>query len=199
MMDDYRSTFRVEVDESYVLELAVWLRRSSAMGHLHLSELGDPKMIQGKPPLPRIDDISSNGMCLSFRSENPVPTEKFHGVAVLVYFKLVDPMDVMGEPLSFFSGYEAQFSQHHGARNYLGLKLRWDGVPDQNEKAVSFADATKYGIADLTKWCDDMNRKALGQHHRPPGGLRLERLLRELETIRAARLAKEAKAAQRKA
>jgi len=198
-MDDYRSTFRVEVDESYVLELAIWLRRASDMGHMHLSVLGDPKMMQGRPPLPRIDDISSNGMCLSFRSENPVPTEKFQGIVFLIYFKLVDPLDVMGEPLSFFSGYEVQFSQHHNGRNYVGLKLHWDGVPDQNEKAVSFADATKYGISDLTKWCDDMNRKASGQQHRPPKGLRLERLMRELEIIRSAQRAKEAQAAQRKA
>ncbi|MFP5220747.1 MAG: hypothetical protein ACLGSA_00500 [Acidobacteriota bacterium] len=185
MDEDYRSTFRVETDESIVLELAVWLRRPAEMKRVHLKDLGDPKMIQGKPPYPRIEDISSTGMSVSFKASQLMPVEKFAGVAVLAYYKLVDPTDIMGEPLSFLAGYEVKHSQFHSERNYLGLKLRWDGVPDQNDKAVFFADAAKYGIADLTKWCDDMNRKVCGIEHLPPQGLRLDRLLRELDIIRS--------------
>lgn len=185
MDEDYRSTFRVETDESIVLELAVWLRRATEMKRVHLKDLGDPKMIQGKPPYPRIEDISSTGMSVSFKASQLMPAEKFTGVAVLAYYKLVDPTDLMGEPLSFLAGYEVKHSQFHSERNYLGLKLRWDGVPDQNDKAVFFADAAKYGIADLTKWCDDMNRKVCGIEHLPPQGLRLDRLLRELDIMRS--------------
>lgn len=185
MDDDYRSTFRVETDESIVLELAVWLRRTTEMKRVHLKELGDPKMTQGKPPYPRIEDLSSAGMSLSFKASQLMAVEKFAGVALLAYFKLVDPTDTTGEPLSFLAGYEVKHSQFHSDRNYLGLKLRWDGVPDQNDKAVFFADAAKYGIADLTKWCDDMNRKVCGIEHLPPQGLRLDRLLRELDIIRS--------------
>ncbi|WP_027190468.1 hypothetical protein [Fundidesulfovibrio putealis] len=185
MDDDYRSTFRVETDENIVLELAIWLRRASEMRRVHLKELGDPKMIQGKPPYPRIEDLSSAGMSLSFKASQLMPVEKFAGVALLAYFKLVDPTDTMGEPLSFLAGYEVKHSQFHSDRNYLGLKLRWDGVPDQNDKAVFFADAAKYGIADLTKWCDDMNRKVCGIENLPPQGLRLDRLMRELDIIRS--------------
>lgn len=184
MDDDYRATFRVEVDESIVLDLAVWFKKAGDMKRLHLRDLGEPKMIQGKPPLPRIEDISSTGLCLSFRSGGPVGVEKFAGLAVLVYFRLVDPSDTMGDPLSFLAGFEVKHAQFHNERNFLGLKLRWDGVPDQNDKALFFADAAKYGIADLTKWCDDMNRKVCGIEHLPPQGLRLERLLRELEAVK---------------
>ncbi|MFZ5426333.1 MAG: hypothetical protein ACOZEN_05125 [Thermodesulfobacteriota bacterium] len=183
--DDYRATFRVEVNESIVLELALWFRKMTELGRVHLRDLGDPKMLQGKPPFPRIEDVSSTGICLSFKATQPLPAEKFKGTALLIYFKLVDPTDVMGEPLSFMAGFEAKHSQFHGGRVYLGLKLRWDGVPDQNDKALFFADAAKYGIADLTKWCDDMNRKACGIEHLNTQGLRLERLLRELEAIKA--------------
>ncbi|KAF0233238.1 MAG: hypothetical protein FD177_1869 [Desulfovibrionaceae bacterium] len=185
MDDDYRSTFRVETDENIVLELALWLRRASEMKRVHLKALGDPKMIQGKPPYPRIEDLSSAGMSLSFKASQLMPVEKFAGVALLAYFKLVDPTDTTGEPLSFLAGYEVKHSQFHSDRNYLGLKLRWDGVPDQNDKAVFFADAAKYGIADLTKWCDDMNRKVCGIENLPPQGLRLDRLLRELDILRS--------------
>lgn len=185
MDDDYRSTFRVETDENIVLELAIWLRRASEMKRVHLKALGDPKMIQGKPPYPRIEDLSSAGMSLSFKASQLMPVEKFAGVALLAYFKLVDPTDTTGEPLSFLAGYEVKHSQFHSDRNYLGLKLRWDGVPDQNDKAVFFADAAKYGIADLTKWCDDMNRKVCGIENLPPQGLRLDRLLRELDILRS--------------
>ncbi len=184
--DDYRVTFRVEVNESIVLELAVWLKRVGELGRVHLKDLGDPKMLQGRPPFPRVEDISSTGMCLSFKSSHLVEVERFQGLAVLVYFKLVDPTDVSGEPLSFMAGFKVKHSQYHNERNFLGLKLRWDGVPDQNDKALFFADAAKYGIADLTKWCDDMNRKVCGIEHLPPQGLRLERLLRELEAIKHA-------------
>ena len=124
-------------------------------------------------------------MSLSFKASQLMPVEKFAGVALLAYYKLVDPTDTMGEPLSFLAGYEVKHSQFHSDRNYLGLKLRWDGVPDQNDKAVFFADAAKYGIADLTKWCDDMNRKVCGIETLPPQGLRLDRLLRELDIIRS--------------
>ncbi|GFK93666.1 hypothetical protein NNJEOMEG_01500 [Fundidesulfovibrio magnetotacticus] len=182
--NDYRVTFRIEVDETIVLELAVWLRRANQLGRVHLRDLGDPKMAQGRPPFPRIEDISSTGMCLSFKSSQLVEVEKFAGVAVLVYFKLVDPTDMMGDPLSFMAGFEVKHAQHHGDRTFLGLKLRWDGVPDQNDKALYFADAAKYGIADLTKWCDEMNRKVCGMEHMPPQGLRLDRLLREVEAAR---------------
>lgn len=183
--DDYRTAFRVETDESIVLELAIWLRRTSEMKRVHLRELGEPKMIQGRPPYPRIEDISSTGMSLSFKASQLTGVEKFAGVAMLAYFKLVDPTDMMGEPLSILAGFEVKHSQFHGDRNYLGLKLRWDGVPDQNDKAVFLADAAKYGIADLTKWCDDMNRKVCGIEHMPPQGLRLDRLLRELEVLKS--------------
>lgn len=182
--DDYRATFRVEVDESIVLELAVWLRRMNELGRVHLRDLGDPKMLQGKPPFPRLEDVSSTGVCLSFKASQTVEVDKFKGVCMLVYFKLVDPGDVAGDPLSFLAGFEVKHSQYHNERVFLGLKLRWDGVPDQNDKAVFFADAAKYGIADLTKWCDDMNRKACGVEHMPQRGLRLERLLREIESIK---------------
>ena len=188
--NDYRVTFRVEVDENIVLELAAWLRRRSEMGRMHLRDLGEPKMLQSKPPFPRIEDISSTGMCFSFKASQRVEEEKFAGVALLLYYKLVDPTDIMGEPLSFLAGYEVKNSQFHNERNYLGLKLRWDGVPDQNDKAVFFADAAKYGIADLTKWCDDMNRKVNGMTNLSPRGLRLDRLLRELEIVRNAQAAK---------
>ncbi|MBI4805788.1 MAG: hypothetical protein HY795_11195 [Desulfovibrio sp.] len=180
---DYRTTFRVEVDETIVLELAVWFRRRNEMGRVHLRNLGEPKMLQGKPPEPRIEDISSTGLCLSFRGSQPMGVEKFAGVYVILFFQLVDPTDMMGEPLSFLAGFDVKHSQFHNERNFLGLKLRWDGVPDQNDKAIFFADASKYGIADLTKWCDDMNRKVSGMESLPPQGLRLDRLLRELDIV----------------
>jgi hypothetical protein len=183
MDDDYRTTFRIELDENIVLELAVWLRRIGELGHVHLRQLGEPKMLQGKPPYPRLEDISSTGLCLSFKSSQLVGVEKFAGVAMLLYFKLVDPIDTMGEPLSFMAGFEVKHAQHHNERTFLGLKLKWDGVPDQNDKALYFADAAKYGISDLTKWCDDMNRKVCGIENLPPQGLRLERLLRELDVV----------------
>lgn len=180
---DDRAAFRVEVDERFVLELAIWLRRKGEMGRVHVRDLSEPKMLQDKPPYPRIEDVSSAGMCLSFNASQAVEVEKFANVAVLVYFKLVDPSDMAGEPLSFLAGFEVVTSQVHNGRNYIGLKLRWDGVPDQNDKALFFADAAKYGIADLTKWCDDMNRKVSGMENLPPQGLRLDRLLRELEAV----------------
>ena len=183
-MSDHRIAFRVEVPEHYVLELAVWFRRSADMGRLHLRDLGDPKMLMGKPPYPRLEDISSTGACLSFASAGAVPVEKFENVVVLVYFKLVDPTDTMGDPLSFLEGFQPLTSQHNDGRNFLGMRLVYDGVPDPSDKAIFFTNARKYGVADLTRWCDDMNRQACTVNCLPPPGLRLERLLNELTLLR---------------
>lgn len=183
-MADHRIAFRVEVPDNFLLELAVWLRRKSDMGRLHLKDLGDPKMLWGKPPHPRLEDLSSTGGCVSFASAGGIPLERFDNVVVLVYFKLVDPTDPMGDPLSFLEGFEPLTSQYNDGRNYLGMRLAYDGVPDPSDKAVFFTDARKYGVADLTKWCDDMNRQSSSQNYLPPPGLRLERLLSELTLLR---------------
>ena len=183
-MTDHRIAFRVEVSDQFLLELAVWFRRKADMGRLHLKDLGDPKMLLGKPPYPRLEDLSSTGGCLSFVSAGAVPLEKFENVVVLVYFKLVDPTDPTGDPLSFLEGFEPLTSQHNDGRNYLGMRLVYDGVPDPSDKAVFFTNARKYGVADLTKWCDDMNRQACNQNALPPPGLRLERLLNELTMLK---------------
>lgn len=183
-MPDHRIAFRVEVPENYVLELAVWFRRKADMGRLHLKDLGDPKMLLGKPPYPHLEDVSSTGACISFASTGAVPIDKFENVVALVYFKLVDPTDAMGDPLSFMEGFEPLTSQHNDGRNYLGMRLVYDGVPDPSDKAIFFTSAHKYGVADLTKWCDDMNRHACNLNYLPPPGLRLERLLSELAMLK---------------
>lgn len=184
-MTEHRSAFRIEVNEGYVLELAVWFKRKSTFGRMHIRELGPPKLLQGHPPYPRIEDISSAGMAVSFEAAQPLDLARLSGVLALVYFKLVDPTDLMGDPLSFLVAYEITASQYFDSRNYLGLAMLYDAVPDPGDKAVFFADARKYGIADLTKWCDEMNRAIYtGANSPPPPGLRLDRLLREIAMLK---------------
>jgi len=185
-MDDFRSSFRVQVRESYVLELAIWFRRKTEMGHVFLRSLGEPRLVQGRPYNPRIDDIGASGMALSFESSKPLDMAKLEHLVVLVYFRLVDPTDMMGDPLSFMAAYEVVNSQYLRGRVLLGLRLAFDGIPDPDNKALFFADARKYGISDLTKWCDDMNRCLSGGDCRQQAlpGLRLDRLMRELAIIR---------------
>ena len=186
-MSENRSAFRIEVNEDYVLDLAVWFKKRGSFGRMHIKELGPPKLMQGRPPYPRIEDISSVGMALSFDAAQAMDVSKFAGVLALVYFKLVDPTDMMGDPLSFLVAYEVNASQILDGRAYIGLRMVYDAVPDPGDKAVFFADARKYGIADLTKWCDEMNRSMFtGTHSPPPPGLRLDRLLREIAMLKEA-------------
>lgn len=185
-MDEFRSSFRVQVRESYVLELAIWFRRKAEMGHVFLKSLGEPRLVQGRPFNPHIEDIGASGMALSFESNKPLDQAKLESLLVLVYFRLVDPTDMMGDPLSFMAAYETVTSQYRQGRVLLGLRLAYDGIPDPDNKALFFADARKYGISDLTKWCDDMSRCLSGGecHQQQLPGLRLDRLMRELAIIR---------------
>ncbi|GAB6036856.1 hypothetical protein JCM15519_14150 [Fundidesulfovibrio butyratiphilus] len=185
-MDEFRSSFRVQVRESHVIELAIWFRRKTDMGHVFLKNLGEPRLVQGRPYNPRIEDIGASGMALSFESTKPLDLAKLDHLVVLIYFRLVDPTDMMGDPLSFMAAYEAVASQYRQGRVLLGLRLAYDGIPDPDNKALFFADARKYGISDLTKWCDDMNRCLSGGdcHQQQLTGLRLDRLMRELAIIR---------------
>ena len=108
---------------------------------------------------------------------------RFKDVLVLAYFKLVDPMGGNFEPLSMMTGYRVNGVKFYDGRMFMGLNLAYDAAPEPGEKVLRFNNASKYGIADLTKWCDDMNRLALSGEIPKVPGFRLSRLLTEIEAL----------------
>jgi hypothetical protein len=175
-----RSAFRIDLNEDFVLELAVWFKRGREIRRVHLADLGQPQMTKGQPPHPRLENISANSLALSFNSGQAMAQDRFNDVLVLAYFKLIPPEGDGYEPLCLMTGFEVKGAKFYDGRMFLGLRLVYDAEPEPGEKVLRFQDARKYGIADLTKWCDDMNRVVRnGEYPRMPG-FRLERLLSEI-------------------
>lgn len=182
--NESRGCYRVKVRRDLVLELAVWFCNRKDIRRIHLRELGAPSFILGKPPYPLIYDISAGGMALTIMAEAARPRDVFrHDLPLaLVYFKLQDACAGHPSPLSFMAGYEVKRVQYLNDRIYLGMSLALDGVPHPDELALDFVDARKYGIACLTKWCENMHGRAdRGICKEAFSGLRLDMLLDQLD------------------
>ncbi|WP_243363178.1 hypothetical protein [Fundidesulfovibrio terrae] len=174
----------MKVTRELILELAVWFSNSTSVQRIHLRDLGPPTFILGKPPHPLINNISAGGMALSFETSSPRQLDAFHShlPLALVYFKIQDATGGHSSPLSFMAGYEVRRVQYLSGRMYLGMSLALDGVPHPEELVLDFVDARRYGIACLTKWCEDMDRQAShGECRRTFSGLRLDMLLNQLD------------------
>lgn len=186
--DEMRKTFRIEPATDMVLELAVWFSKTSAVQRVHLRDLGAPTFLLGKSPYPAIDNISAGGLRLSFAAPAPSQPALFrsHLPLALVYFKVHDATDQQTCPLSFMVGYEVKHVNYSQGRICLGMCLALDGVPHPSELVLDFVDARKYGIACLTKWCEDMHRKTVrGGCRKTFSGLRLDMLLNQLDVAMA--------------
>jgi hypothetical protein len=183
--DDFRQHFRIDVPEGYVRDLAVWFRNTQPGGKLDLCEIGRPHLaVGGKISLKvRLEDLSAGGMCVSFLSHASLPVKKLLGRWLFVYFKLAAAHDPFGDHLTLFLVTEIIGANDWKGKTYLSLRIAANGVPDPFEKSLHLIDAAKYGIAELTRWCDEMDRTAVGLAERPQQrGLDLEHLLLEIAT-----------------
>lgn len=186
---DDRSSFRLEVPSDSILELAVWFRRRLDFRFIQLRDLGPPACVLNKPPYPRIDNISAVGMGLSFvsaRKHDACLLTK-HPPIVLVYFKVPDLVTGRNFPMTFMAGYEIKRTWTEEGRLRFGLSLAFDAVPRREEMMLDFVDVRKYGISELTKWCDCLQRRTRqAQSRECATGLCLDMLLKQLELAQEA-------------
>ncbi len=173
--------FRVDIEDCDVIELAAWFWGAALPGRLHVRDLGKPHLQLGRHLCwVNLDSLSAAGLGLTYHSLcSQVPDEPL-GSITLVYLKLAPPSDALDDPLCLFLACEPRSIQHLGRQTYLGMHIQAEGVPEAGDKALSLINVERYGIADLTRWCDEKDRylRSPNQSQRP--GLRMDRLLAEV-------------------
>lgn len=182
--EDYRNHFRIEVPEEYLKECAVWFKRKEPIARMSLLELGKPHLVRGERMGLHIEDVSAAGMAVSFQAHPRLPAAKLAERTVMVYFKLADPIYVAADPTCLLAAAEVKAVNEWEGKVYLSLRITHNGLPDKMDKAVFFVNAEKYGIAELTRWCDEMDRRSCTMEVvAPDPGVQLDRLLQEIDAL----------------
>lgn len=173
--------FRVDIEDCDVIELAAWFWGQELPGRLHVRDLGKPHLQLGRHLCwVNLDSLSAAGLGLTYhRLCSQAPDEPLAGT-MLVYLKLAPPSDASDDTLAMLLACEVRSRQPLGRETYLGLHILADGAPESGDKALSLINVERYGIAALTRWCDEKDRyfRSPNQVQRP--GLSLDRLLAEV-------------------
>lgn len=176
-----RNSFRLDVQDGDVMELAAWIRPSLEPTTIHVAELGMPNLLLGRVNCSlRLDNLSAEGLGVSLRKACRYYPADLKDQYVLVYMKLASPMDPSDEPLPLLLACSIVALRSTEERIYLGLHIVCEGVPDASEKKLHLVNVEKYGISDLTRWCDEKDRATRSGLKAAPKGLRMERLLAEI-------------------
>ncbi len=182
--EDYRNHFRIEVPIGHLVECAVWFKRKGPLSRMSLLELGKPHMVKGERLDLRIEDISAAGMAVSFTAHPKLPADKLLERMVLAYFKLADPFYPVADPTCLLVASEVKAINEWEGKVYLSLRLTHNAAADKTAKAVTFASSEKYGISELTRWCDEMDRRSCTLEAAViQPGVQLDRLLLELAAL----------------
>lgn len=187
-----RNNYRVDAPPGFLREVALWSGRNGADGRLTLEDLGAPDVLglAGAGGI-ALTDVSTRGLrlrlsvevaqCLGLMSEGrmraDLPTVGLH-----VYLKLLSP--IVGAPdrnYTLFLGARVTHGEHVPGAVLLGLHITSRGVPEKAEKAFRMFDVGRYGVKELTRWCDEVARMGRGLQPAPSPGLDLEHLLAELD------------------
>ncbi len=181
---EQRNDFRVAAPPEFLLACAVWFRTDPGRNdRISLEQLGTPDIATRKPcdTTLRITDISTKGMGLRLRTASHHQAACVSAGSVYVYFKLHDPQGLSpSRHLPMFL--EARIVKAEPRDGELAMNLHFVSIilPDPHEKSFTFFHIRQYGVTELGRWCDainrmHMNRDAMEQTASP--GLHLETLL----------------------
>lgn len=187
-----RNNYRVDAPAGFLREVAVWRDRAVAGNRLSLEELGAPDAVgmAGGGGI-AVTDVSTRGLRLRlsadvarrlrFESGGVLPSGELH-----VYLKLLSPAPCAEtRNCTLFLGTRVTHVEHADGDVLLGLHITSRGVPERAEKAFRMFDAGRYGVKELTRWCDEVARMGRGILPAPSPGLDLEHLLAEIDAVHA--------------
>lgn len=187
-----RRTLRVAVPQALFQEAALWMRPVHTPTRLHLQELGSPDLrcAAGSDVL-RIEDISASGLRLTLAR----PEALGSGLALLkpdaglpyLYLKLTQPISAMEErPLALLLCVApVAVRQQEDGRLMVAMNILYRGQPDRDDKSLTFFYVAKHAIRELAVWCDEVALMERVPQRPAARGLRLDRLLLELDTLLA--------------
>ncbi len=190
--DNLRSDLRVSVPAEYLDTCAVWFGRDIlGNSRMALEQLGRPGIVSrgsGDPTI-RIQDISIKGMRLWCVPPPEVRPDRMSPNGVFVYFKLYDPQELTpSRRICMFLGARIIHTESLGGELSMGLCYVSRILPNRDEKSFTFFHVKQYGVTELGRWCDEINRLRLGGTpvRRPePLGIELEDLLDEIDKLEA--------------
>lgn len=183
-----RTAYRVAAPADFLKEVAIWVGQQPTQGKLHIGDLGPPHFIsQGHGDDILLEDVSTRGLGLSF-TPTAVPTIRgMRNAFLYVYLKLHAPLVSSGvSQYCLFMGANAVRVAFEDGRLHLGLKIILRGIPEKQSKALTMFNAERFGIKELTRWCDDMARAGRGLNRPLSPGLDIEHLLTEIAAARSA-------------
>lgn len=191
-----RHNYRVDAPPGFLREVALWSGRAGADGRLTLEDLGAPDVLglAGTGGI-ALTDVSTRGLrmrlstkaaqCLGLASEGTLPVGLPAG-GLHVYLKLLSPAaGAVARNYTLFLWTRVTHVDHVPGAVLLGLHITSRGVPEKAEKAFRMFDAGRYGVKELTRWCDEVARMGRGLQPAPSPGLDLEHLLAEIDAARA--------------
>ncbi|MGJ3522958.1 hypothetical protein ACR4XJ_07970 [Nitratidesulfovibrio sp. D1] len=187
-----RNNYRVDAPAGFLREAALWYGRDGAGGRLTLEDLGAPDVLglAGAGGI-ALTDVSTRGLrlrldegaahCLRLVPESGPP-----GGVLYVYLKLMSPAPgAETRYCTLFLGTRVTHVEHAPGAVLLGLHITSRGVPERAEKAFRMFDTGRYGVKELTRWCDEVARMGRGLLPAPSPGLDLEHLLAEIDAAHA--------------
>ncbi|HEU6437221.1 MAG TPA: hypothetical protein VE028_07190 [Nitratidesulfovibrio sp.] len=191
-----RNNYRVDAPAGFLREVALWYGRDGEGSRLTLEDLGTPDALglAGAGGI-AVTDVSTRGLrlrlamhtahCLGLASADGVPGGLPTG-GLHVYLKLLSPaLGAECRNYTFFLGTRVTHVEHAPDAVLLGLHITSRGMPEKAEKAFRMFDAGRYGVRELTRWCDEVARMGRGLQPTPSPGLDLEHLLAEIDAARA--------------
>ncbi|MBI5518735.1 MAG: hypothetical protein HY916_01600 [Desulfovibrio sp.] len=185
-----RRSLRVAVPQPLFREAALWLRPAHTPTRLNLKELGRPDLVcpAGCGSL-LIEDISATGLRLLL----PRPEELGPGLALLsgagglpyLYLKLAQPLSAQEEQsLALLLAVEpVAASRTENGGLSVAVNILYRAQPDRDDKALTFFYVARYAIRELAAWCDEVARMDRAPARAQPRGLRMNRLLLELDAL----------------
>lgn len=187
-----RNNYRVDAPRGILQEVAIWRDRHPVDGRLALCDLGEPDAIgfAGSGGI-NITDASTRGLRLCLE---PAVAEHLHltlgnerdAGTLHVYIKLLSPSSgEQARRCTLFLGTRVTHVERVGGAVLLGLHIIARGVPERADKAFRMLDAARYGVRELTCWCDAVARMGRGGLTPPSPGLDIEHLLAELAATKA--------------
>ena len=183
-----RADHRVPVPENYVREIALWFCAENEPLRLHLEELGRPHLRLSKLGSGRmvLSDVSVRGLGLTLALPPQVVQGLLPAKAMRVYLQLWDPTaDNPGGLLSVFAYCQLTRVAAVADGLFLGARFIRFAMPSKHEKSMDFLDATRCGINDLARWCDNIDRGVVFEARLSNGGLDMDNLLSEVENVLA--------------
>jgi hypothetical protein len=184
-----RKCLRVAAPQGLLLEAALWVRPPEPPARLHLLELGRPvlRCAAGDPAL-ALDDVSANGLRMTLARPQDLgpalPALAAGDCLCLLYLKLAQPLSSPDElPLTLFLGAAPVSAHEDGGRLLVALNIIRRGQPERDDKALTLYNVSGQPIRELAAWCDEVARMERAEARQLPRGLRLGRLMHELDAL----------------